>query len=88
MGRHDYKRNEKLYQIALRRDWTYSLKLALIGFVSGVVLVPMLLAGDSSLQPLSRSVSFVGWVFSLCFVGIAAFRFYVQHIRRSPEDGS
>lgn len=88
MARNDYKRNEKLYQVALRRDWTYSLKLALIGFLTGVLVIPALLAGDPDLHPLSRSVSFVGWVFSLGFAGIAAYRFYVQRIRNQTEDRS
>lgn len=86
MARNDFKRNEKLYQIALRRDWTYSLKLAAIGFVFGVLLIPALLAGDPDLHPLSRTVSVVAWVFSLGFVGIAAYRFYVQRGGRQRED--
>lgn len=88
MARNDYKRNERLYQIALRRDWTYSLKLALIGFVVGVLVIPALLAGDPDLHPLSRTVSFVAWVFSLGFGGIAAYRFYVQRSKKKTEDHS
>ena len=78
MARHDYKRNERLYQIALRRDWTWSLKLALTGFVVGVLLVPALLAGDPQLAPLSRTVHFLAWVFTIGFAGIAVYRFIVQ----------
>lgn len=84
MPANDYKRNEKLYQIALRRDWTYSVKLALIGFVTAVLLIPALLAADPQLAPLSRTVSFLGWVFSAGFSGIALYRFIVQ--RRQPAD--
>lgn len=88
MSRHEFKRNEKLYQVALRRDWTYSLKLAAIGFVFGVLLIPALLAGDPDLHPLSRTVSFLAWVFATGFAGIAAYRFYVQRIRNRTEDSS
>ena len=88
MASHDFKRNEKLYQVALRRNWTYSLKLAAIGFVCGVLLIPALLAGDPDLHPLSRTVSFVAWVFSLGFGGIAVYRFYVQRREEKSEDHS
>lgn len=88
MARDDYKRNEKLYQIALRRDWTYALRLALIGILVGVLLVPALLADYPELQPLSRSVSFVAWVFSIGFGAIAVYRCYVQHGKKPPEDRS
>ena len=87
MAKHDYKRNERLYQIALRRDWTYSLRLVLIGFVVGVVLVPALLAGDPQLHPLSRTVSFLAWVFCAGFGGIAVYRFFAQRAeKRVPPD--
>jgi hypothetical protein len=88
MARNDFKRNEKLYQVALRRDWTYSLKLAAIGFVCGVLLIPALLAADPDLHPLSRAVSFVAWVFSIGFTGIAAYRFHVQRGEKQTEDNS
>ncbi|MGL1834720.1 hypothetical protein ACKVEX_14080 [Rhodocyclaceae bacterium SMB388] len=82
MARQDYKRNERLHQIALRSDWRFSARLALGGVVLGVWLVPALLAGDPATQSLGRTIAFLAWIFSAGFAGIAVYRFFVQ--RRSP----
>lgn len=79
-----YKRNERLYQIALRSDWTYSAKLAVAGWLIGVLAVPMLLGGTPELAALARTVHFLGWVFALGFAGIGLYRFIVQR-RAAPE---
>lgn len=84
MARQDYRRNERLHQIALRSDWRFSAKLAAGGVVLGAWLVPALLAGDPATQPLGRSIAFLAWIFSAGFTGIAVFRFFAQ--RRSPAD--
>ncbi len=86
MAKQDYKRNEKLYQVALRRDWKYSVKLVLIGLILGVVLIPAMLAGDPVLAPLSRTVSFVAWVFCVGFSGIALYRYFVQRREQSGRE--
>lgn len=84
MARQDYKRNERLHQIALRSDWRFSARLALGGVVLGVWLVPALLAGDPVTQPLGRTIAILAWIFSAGFAGIAVFRFFAQ--RRSQAD--
>lgn len=85
MAKQDYKRNERLHQIALRRDWRFSAKLALGGVVLGVWLVPALLAGDPATQPLGRTIAFLAWVFSAAFAGIAIHRFRAQRRSRSGD---
>lgn len=87
MPRQDYKRNERLYQVALRSDWTYSIKIALIALVVGVWLIPALMAGEPGLQALARATAFLGWVVSIGFGGIAVFRFVQQRRHGSrPQD--
>ena len=78
MPRHRFKRNEKLYQYALRSDWTYSARLAIAGVVIGVLLVPFLLSGRPDMQPLATTIEFLGWVFAAGFAGIAIYRFNQQ----------
>lgn len=75
-----FKRNERLYQIALRSHWTYSAKLAAGGIAIGVLFVPMALTGTENpeLMPLAGTVQFLGWVFSLTFAGIAVYRYWLQ----------
>jgi len=87
MRRQDYKRNERLYQVALRSDWTYSVKIALIAFVVGVWLIPALMAGNPGLHALARSIAFLGWVVTVGFGGLAVFRFVQQRRQgNSRED--
>lgn len=78
--RHRFKRNERLYQIALRSDWTFSAKLAAGGLAIGVFLVPTILAGtdNPTLQPLAGTIRFLGLIFTVAFVGIAIRRYFVQ----------
>ncbi|MFN3985158.1 MAG: hypothetical protein ACK4KV_06700 [Rhodocyclaceae bacterium] len=71
-----FRRNEKLYQIALRSHWTYALKLALVGALIGGLVLPALLSGDPDLHPLARTVRFLAVVFSAGFAGIAAYRYF------------
>lgn len=70
-----FKRNERLYQIALRSPWTFSAKLALAGLVIGVWLVPLLLGDHPELRALGATIHFLGWVFAIGFAGIAVYRF-------------
>lgn len=78
-----FRRNEKLYQVALRSHWTYALKLALAGALIGGLLLPALLSGDPDLHPLTRTVRFLAVVFSVGFTGIAAYRYF----KPAPGDG-
>lgn len=83
--RQRFKRNERLHEVALRSPWTFSAKLAVAGFVIGVLLVPGLLAGNPELEALGRTIHFLGWVFALGFAGIAVFRYFAG--RREAEAG-
>ncbi len=78
--RHRFKRNERLYQIALRSDWTFSAKLAAGGLAIGVFLIPLILAGtgDPDLQPLAGVTRFLGGVFTVAFAGIGIRRYIAQ----------
>lgn len=78
--RNRFKRNERLYQIALRSDWTFSAKLAAGGLAIGVFLIPTILigTGDPELQPLAGVTRFLGMVFTVAFVGIGIRRYLVQ----------
>lgn len=78
MIRPRFKRNERIHEIALRSDWTFSAKLALVGFVLLVWLIPMLLVGKPELEALARTTHFLGWVFTVGFLGIGVYRFFVQ----------
>lgn len=78
--RHRFKRNERLYQIALRSDWAFSAKLAAGGLAIGVFLVPTILVGtdNPTLQPLAGTIRFLGLIFTVAFVGIAIRRYLAQ----------
>ena len=73
-----FKRNERLHQIALRSDWSFSFKLALCGLLIGVLAVPMLLADRPELAPLSRTIEVIAWLFTVIFAGIGVRRWFVQ----------
>ncbi len=75
---HKYKRNEKLYQVALRSDWRYSARLAVIGGLIGIWLVPAMLANNPTTQALGKTIQVCGWVFAIGFGAIAAYRFVKQ----------
>lgn len=89
--RNRFKRNERLYQIALRSDWTFSAKLAAGGLAIGVFLIPTILigTGDPDLQPLAGVVRFLGAVFTVAFIGIGIRRYLVQRKQAAqpPADG-
>lgn len=78
--RNRFKRNERLYQIALRSDWTFSAKLAAGGLAIGVFLIPTILigTGDPQWEPMAGVVRFLGMVFTVAFVGIGIRRYIVQ----------
>ena len=83
-----FKRNERLHQIALRSDWSFSFKLALCGLLIGVLAVPMLLANNPGLAPLSRTIEVVAWVFTVIFAGISVWRWFAQRKEaRLAENG-
>lgn len=83
-----FKRNERLHEIALRSDWTFSAKLALGGLVVGVLLLPWLIALNPELTPLSRTTRFLGWVFAIGFAGVGIYRYTVQRREalQPPDD--
>ena len=72
-----FKRNERLYQIALRSHWTFSAKLAAGGLAIGVFFVPLLLANNPDLASLASTVQFLGAFFTIVFVGVAIYRFVI-----------
>jgi hypothetical protein len=91
MIRPRFKRNERIHEIALRSDWTFSAKLSLGGLLILVVIVPLLLAGKPEFEALARTTRFLGWVFSISFACIGAYRYFVQRRQAGnppplPED--
>lgn len=79
MIRPRFKRNERIHEIALRSHWTFSARLAVVGLVIGVLILPMLLAGKPELEALASTIRFLGWVFAAGFAAIGVFRYFVPH---------
>jgi putative flippase GtrA len=84
MIRPRFKRNERIHEIALRSDWTFSARLAAAGLVIGVLVLPLLLGGNPEMQALASTIRFLGWVFAISFACIAVIRYVVQ--RREARD--
>ena len=72
------KREEGLFEIAIRSDWKISAGLAAGALLFGTVLIPALFAGNPFLRPLTGVFSPLAWFFAFGFACIALIRYLKQ----------
>lgn len=87
MARRRYrKREEGLFEIAIRSDWRLSAALAAASLFAGIVLIPALFAGNAILRPLGSIFTPLAWFFALGFALVALIRYFKQVPAARPAD--
>lgn len=70
------RRNEGLFELAVRSDWKVSVAIAAASVFGAAVLVPALFGATPALRPLATVITQFAWLLAFVFAWIAAIRLF------------